>query len=215
MTLNTQELISTLNWRYATKTFDSQKKIDADTWAKIEEALRLAPSSYGLQPYKFLTIENPDLRAKLKEQSWNQTQVTDASHLVVFAIRKSIDEQYVTNFIQNASTLRNIDINSLDGYKNMMIANVVKGLDATSFQAWASRQAYIALGQAMVSSALLKIDTCALEGLNPSAYDDILGLESKGLKTVVACAFGYRSADDKYASFPKVRLSSENIFERY
>lgn len=206
------QLNAALNWRYATKAFDT-RKLPAETWKALEEALRLAPSSYGLQPWKFLVVTDPAVRAKLKPVSWNQTQITDASHLVVLARRTEITEPYVNEFFNQMVSERNADASKLEPYRQMMVGGVVKGKDAATQREWAARQVYIALGQLMASAAVLGVDTCALEGIDPAAYDEILGLKGSGYETVVACAVGYRSADDKYAGFKKIRFAADRVIK--
>jgi len=211
--LTTAQLLASLEWRYATKAFDTRKLPEA-TWAALEESLRLTPSSFGLQPWKFLVITDPAVRAKLRPVSWNQTQVTDASHLVVFARRTEITEQDVNDFFQQMVSERGADAAKLEPYRQMMIGGVVKGKDAAGQKEWAARQLYIALGQLMGAAAALAVDTCALEGIDPAAYTEILGLQGTGYEVVVACAVGYRSADDKYAQMKKIRYPKARVIAR-
>jgi nitroreductase len=212
--LSSTELLASLNWRYATKVFDSTKTIDAATWKAMEETLVLSPSSYGLQPWKFLVITDRELRAKLREHSWGQAQVTDCSHYVIFASLRKINEADIDRFLKRASEVRGSTIDSLAGYRNMMISDVVRGPRSQAANEWASRQAYIALGNFMTAAALLQVDTCPMEGFSPPEYDKILGLEARGLTAAVCCAAGYRSAADKYAALPKVRFTTDDVVER-
>jgi len=205
------QLISALEWRYATKLFDT-KKLPAATWSALEKSLQLAPSSYGLQPWKFIVVENPEIRAKLRPVSWNQSQVTDASHLIVFTRRTEMTEKDVQDFFDLMVSERKVEAEKIEAYRQMMIGGVVKGKDATAQKEWSARQVYIALGQLMAVAAVVGVDTCALEGIDPAAYDQILGLKGSGYETVVACAVGYRSADDKYASMKKVRFPLNKVF---
>lgn len=207
------QLVNALEWRYATKVF-STEKIPASTWQAIEKSLQLAPSSYGLQPWKFLIVSDPVIREKLKPVSWNQTQVTDASHLVVFTRRTEMTEADVNDFFNLMVTERKADATKLEPYRQMMLGGVVKGKDSTGQKDWAARQVYIALGQLMACAAMVGVDTCALEGIDPAQYDEILGLKVSGYETLVACAVGYRSAEDKYASFKKVRFPASRVFGR-
>jgi nitroreductase len=211
--LNPSQLIASLEWRYATKLFDTRKLPDA-TWAALEESLRLSPSSYGLQPWKFFIIADPVVRAKLRPVSWNQSQVTDASHLVVFARRTEITEQDVNDFFNQMVSERGADATKLEPYRQMMIGGVVNGKDAAGQKEWAARQVYIALGQLMGAAAALAVDTCPLEGIDPVAYDGILGLKGSGFEVVVACAVGYRSTEDKYAAFKKIRFPASRVISR-
>jgi len=207
------QLVNALEWRYATKVFSTQK-IPAETWQAIEKSLQLAPSSYGLQPWKFFIVSDPAVREKLKPVSWNQTQVTDASHLVVFARRTEMTEVDVNDFFNLMITERNANATALEPYRQMMLGGVVKGKDAVGQKDWAARQVYIALGQLMACAAMVGVDTCALEGIDPAQYDQILGLKGSGYETLVACAVGYRSPEDKYAKFKKVRFPASRVFGR-
>jgi len=211
--LTPAHLLACLEWRYATKAFDTRKLPDA-TWAALEESLRLTPSSFGLQPWKFIVVNDPAVRARLRPVSWNQSQVTDASHLVVFARRAEMTEADVDEFFRQIVADRNADAAKLEPYRQMMIGGVVKGKDAAAQKEWAARQVYIALGQFMGVAAALAVDTCALEGIDPPAYDEILGLRGTGYEVVVACAVGYRSAVDKYAAMKKVRFPAARVIRR-
>jgi len=211
--LTPAQLLAALEWRYATKAFDP-RPLPAATWAALEESLRLTPSSYGLQPWKFLVVADPAVRARLRPVSWNQSQVTDASHLVVFARRTEITERDVDEFFNQMVTERGADAAKLEPYRQMMIGGVVKGKDAAGQKEWAARQLYIALGQLMGAAASLGVDTCALEGIDPAAYTEILGLRGSGYEVVVACAVGYRSADDKYARMKKIRFPKARVIAR-
>ncbi len=211
--MNTQNLIESLNWRYAVKKFDNQKTIATATWKALEESLILTPSSYGLQPWKFLVVTNKEIRQKLTAVSWNQKQVEDCSHLVVFAVKEKVDEAHVQSFIEQMAKIRGVEASTFEGYKNMMIGDVVKGPRSLMAYEWAARQAYIALGNFMTSCAVLNVDTCPMEGIDPGKYDEILGLTGSGWRTVVACPAGYRSADDKYSEAKKVRFSNEAMIQ--
>ncbi len=211
--LTPAQLLASLEWRYATKAFDTRKLPDA-TWAALEESLRLTPSSYGLQPWKFIVVNDPALRAKLRPVSWNQSQVTDASHLVVFARRTEVTEADVNEFFHQMVTERGADAAKLEPYRQMMLGGVVNGKDAAGQKDWAARQLYIALGQLMGAAAAMAIDTCALEGIDPDAYTEILGLKGTGYEAVVACAVGDRSADDKYAGMKKIRFPAARVIRR-
>jgi nitroreductase len=212
--LTNEALLETLEWRYATKKFDSSKKIDEKTWKTLEQALILTPSSYGLQPWKFIIVENQELKEKLKTASWNQSQVTDCSHHVVFAVKEKMDEEHITKFIEQTAKVRGQDISTLEGYKKMMIGDLVNGPRSHVISEWAARQAYIALGNFMTAAATLGVDACPFEGIEPLKYDEILGLTGSGWKTVCACPAGYRSADDKYAGAKKVRFDLSDLVIR-
>lgn len=200
------QLIDALKWRYAVKKFDAVKKIPAATWSLLEESLVLTPSSFGVQPWKFLVVDNTELRAKLVAASWGQAQVADASHLVVFALKQDVGEDHIDRYMARTAELRGTTVEAMAPFKKVIMGSF-EGARAKGFlDTWQSRQVYIALGQFMTAAALLGIDTCPMEGLDPAKYDEILGLKGTGYTTLCACPAGYRAADDKYATTPKVRF---------
>lgn len=213
MTIQPHDLLSALRFRYATKAFDSARKIPAETWDALERSLVLTPSSFGLQPWKFLIVESPEVRGKLKAASWGQAQVTDASHLVVLAARTDLVQADIDAWIARLSEVQGTPAEALAGLSGM-ISSFSANMTAPEKQAWNTRQVYIALGQLMASAALLGIDSCPLEGISPADYDTVLGLTGTGYATAVACALGYRSPDDKYAAAPKARFSDARIIAR-
>ncbi|MEI9864093.1 MAG: NAD(P)H-dependent oxidoreductase [Limisphaerales bacterium] len=202
----TGQLLSALQWRYATKAFDAAKKIPADIWQALEHSLVLTPTSYGLQPYKFIVVQNAEKRAELLPHSWGQKQVVDASHFVVFTARTNMKEADVDKFIKRTMDVRNLPPNTLDGYRGMMMGSVVHGMDDQQAHEWAARQVYIALGNLMTCAAILGVDTCPMEGMVPAEYDKVLNLKGTGYATVVACALGYRAANCKYAGLAQGSL---------
>lgn len=210
----TNELLAALNWRYATKVFDATKKIPSDVWDALEKSLVLTPTSYGLQPYKFLVVQNPAVRAALLPNSWGQKQVVDCSHFVVFLARTDMKEADIDNFIQRTVAVRKMpSAEVLAGYRGMMLGDVVNGPRGKIAHEWASRQCYIALGNLMTCAAVVGVDACPMEGIAPPEYDKILMLENSGYKTVVACALGYRAASDKYAGLAKVRYEKKELVQ--
>jgi nitroreductase len=209
--IDKNHLIEQLNWRYATKQFDPHRKINAEHWEALEEALVLSPSSFGLQPWKFIVVKDPATREKLVAASHGQRQVADASHLVVFAIKKNFGEQDVDHHLQRVSEVRGVPRESLGQYRDMMVGYLVKGLDEEKRQNWETKQTYIALGNFLTSAALLGIDACPMEGIDPAKYDEILGLDKKGLHAVVVATAGYRAATCGYAKAKKVRFPREEV----
>lgn len=207
-----QQIKEALEWRYAVKRFDATKKISAQDWNTLTESLALAPSSFGLQPWKFIVVENPEIREKLKPVSWGQTQVTDASHYVVLAARDGVDEKFIQEYINRVASVRGIPADTLEGYKNMMIDNLAKAPQDKMAQ-WAKRQVYIALGFVLETAALLKIDATPMEGFDPGAYDKILGLEGTGWNSVVTVALGYRHAEDSFQALKKVRNDNSALIQ--
>ena len=206
-----QQLLQALEWRYATKVFDATKKIPADVWSALEQSLVLTPTSYGMQPYQFLIVQDAAKRAALLPHSWGQKQVVDCSHYVVFTARTEMTEADVVKLIQRTSDLRGIPPEKLAFYRDMILSDVVNGPRGKTAHEWAARQSYIALGNIMTCAALLGVDACPMEGLSPLEYDKVLDLDGSGYKAVMACAFGYRAATDKYASLPKVRYPSADL----
>ena len=209
--LNPPELLQSLEWRYATKVFNPARKIPADTWQALERALVLTPSSYGLQPYQFLVVNDPARRAELLPHSWGQKQVVDASHFVVFTARTKMTAADVDKLITRISSVRGVPAESMTPLWNMMIGDIVNGPRGKIAHEWATRQAYIALGNLMTCAAVLGVDACPMEGLVPAEYDRILNLNGSGYATVVACALGYRSPNDKYATLAKVRYDTKEV----
>jgi len=209
--MNSEDLLKALEWRYATKVFDPAKKIPADIWQTLERALVLTPTSYGLQPYKFLIISDPAKRAELLPHSWGQKQVVDCSHFVVFAGRKGYDAKDLEHFVERTAAVRGVSKESLKGYADIIAGSVEKARQGGYLDSWLARQAYIALGLFMTSAALLGIDVCPMEGLDPAQFDAILGLPALGYTALCAGAAGYRAPDDKYAAAPKVRFRAEEV----
>lgn len=203
-------IINDLEWRYACKEFNAEKKLTDEQLNQLIEALRLTPSSFGLQPWKFVLVENTELREKLVEASWNQNQVKDASHLFVLCSPLEIDEAFVDKFISSTAAARGQDVSELDGFKGMLMKMIV-GKDTAWQMNWAKNQIYIALGNLMTVAAHLKIDCCPMEGFVSTKYDDILGLREKGLTSVVVAPVGFRADSDKYASLAKSRFSTEEV----
>jgi len=213
MAIAPETLLDALQWRYATKVFNPEQRIPADLWSTLEQTLVLTPSSYGLQPWKFLVIQDPALRQELRPHSWNQSQITDCSHLVVLLSQRSIGAADAERLIQATAAARSIEASSLDGYRNMIQIDLIDGPRHQIIERWSSNQVYIALGNLMTAAALLSIDTCAIEGFSPPDYDRILNLEDSDYRSCVVCACGYRSADDKYASLAKVRYAASELIE--
>ncbi len=207
-------LLAALNWRYATKKFDPAQKIADATWAVLEQALILTPTSYGMQPLKFLVLTDPALRAQLVPVSWGQTQPVDCSHYVVLAARAQNTEADVAHYLARMAEVRGMPVEALAGFGKVLLGDVVHGPRGQMALEWAARQSYIALGNFMTAAALLGVDTCPMEGFEPAKYDEILGLPAQGFRAVVACAAGYRADDDKYAALPKVRFPASELIER-
>jgi len=211
MPVKTDVLLEQLRWRYAAKKFDPMKKIPSETWEALEETLVLAPSSYGLQPWKFFVVTDPALRAQLKSASWNQSQIVDASHLVVFAIKKDLNAADVEHFVKRIVEVRGAPEASLSSYKKIMTDFVGRAGKGFDINAWAADQVYIALGTFLTAAAVLGVDACPMEGFDPARYDEILGLPQLGYHATVVATAGYRALDDAYANIPKVRYKKEEV----
>jgi nitroreductase len=213
-TITPSQLLEQLNWRYATKQFDASRKIPAEEWAALEEAIRLAPSSLGVQPWAFVVVNDPTTRKDLREASWSQPQITDASHIVVFAAKKDITEADVDRYMDRIAEVRGASPAELSGFRGMVAGSVLEGRDTAGRALWTSRQVYIPIGVLLTSAALMGLDACPMEGINPAEYDRILGLDEKGLTALAVVAVGYRSPEDKYAALPKVRFPAEEVLLR-
>jgi len=214
MSVPSETLLEALRWRYATKAFDAGRSIPEDLWQTLEDTLVLTPSSYGLQPWRFLVIRDAALKADLRPHSWNQSQITDASHLVVLLSRRHIDGRDLDRLIEATASSRGLDPTTLAGYRQMMAKDLVDGPRSATIERWASNQVYIALGNLMTAAALLGIDTCPIEGFSPPDYDRLLGLDDSDYRSCVVCACGYRSSEDRYAGLAKVRFDRSELIEQ-
>lgn len=206
------KFIENQKWRYATKKFDATKKISASDLEFLKEAIQLSSSSYGLQLYKILIIENPEIRAKLQPVSWGQTQIVDASHLFVFANIVDVNEDHINEYLQNAANTRGLNIQDLQGYGDFMKEKLI-GLPLDKKANWTSKQTYLALGNLLNAAAELKIDVTPMEGFEPEKYNEILGLEQLGLNASLVAAIGYRHEDDATQHYAKVRKSKQELFQ--
>lgn len=212
--ITSQQLVEALHWRYATKKFDSSKKIPADDWHALEQALVLSPSSIGLQPWKFLVVTDPAAKARLVPAAYHQSQVADCSHFVVFAVRKDLGPDHVEKHIDRMVEVLEVAPDTLGKFRQMTLGNLDKARAEGRLDTWQTHQIYIALGQFMASAAVLGVDTCPMEGIVPEKFDELLGLAGTDYATVVACAAGYRRADDKYAARKKVRFKADDVIVR-
>nr|WP_299175468.1 NAD(P)H-dependent oxidoreductase [uncultured Allomuricauda sp.] len=204
-------ILENRTWRYATKKFDSTKKVSDEDLKLLLEATRLSASSYGLQPYHVFVITDAEIREKLKPVSWGQSQITDASHLIVFANVTDFGEELMDGYLENVSTTRNIPAEGLKGYGDFMKSKLLD-LPTETKTIWSSKQAYIAFSNLMQAAAELKIDTCPMEGFEAEEYNKILDLEEKNLNASVVLAIGYRSEEDETQHYAKVRRSAEELF---
>jgi nitroreductase len=210
-TISPDQLRERLEWRYATKQFDPNRKISPEVWAALEDALVLTPSSGGLQPWAFIVITDPGLRSRLMAASFNQPQIAAASHLVVFAAKTDVNEAHVDAHVTRTAEMHGVKPDTLGGLRNMLMGGIVNAQGPAERKAWAGRQTSIALGNLLTSAALLGVDACPMEGFVPAQYDEILGLNQRGLGSISLCALGYRLSTDRYAGAPKVRFPKEQV----
>lgn len=206
--MNQQDILNALNWRYATKSYDTSKKLEEDKLHTILEAGRLAPSSVGSQPWKFIVISNPELKAKLAPHAYNQPQVTESSHLIVLCAITEFDEKYIDSHIDLTASTKGISAEMLAGYKNMLM-----GMTSSTAN-WLKHQVFIPLGMMMLAAAELHVDASPIGGFNPAGIDEALGLTEKGLTSVVLLGVGYRNENDTAASQPKVRWPEDKVIIR-
>ena len=213
MNMNAQELIKTLEWRYATKIFNPDRRIPEADWNALLESLHLSPSSLGLQMWKFIDVQDPSVRAELRSVSWDQPQVTDSSRLVVFCARRGFSPEDVQRYLERIVEVRGVTMESLNLYRDRIV-ELAGSKSPDVLKAWLERQVCIALGFMMSCAADLRIDTCALEGMDPEAYDRILKLEDSPYYTLCALALGYRDEEaDKYARLAKVRFDRGDVIQ--
>lgn len=211
--ISTQTLSAALEWRYATKKFDSARKIPAEQWEALEQAMVLSPSSFGLQPWRFIVVRDKHLLAQCPAISWGQTQPLECSHYVVFAYRKGLSVDDIDGFIKRIAEVRGASIESLEGYRGFIMGSYKAAAENGTLDEWCAKQVYIAIGQAMTAAALLGIDTCPMEGILPAKYDELLGLDAQGYSSICSVAFGYRAADDKHADLLKVRFPKSQVIK--
>lgn len=207
-------IIQDLHWRYATKKFDASKKIDADTINLLADVVRLAPSSYGLQPLKLLIVTDPTIRIDLQNASYNQSQLSTASHVFIICAHEDVTEQHIDYHIDNTLNIRGGDAIKLEHY-GAFLKNTLSKLTKEEQLVWTSKQAYIALGHLLHACAQLRIDATPMEGFEPEKYSDILQLSSKKLRPILTIPLGYRSEDDHHAKSAKVRIPTADFVEWY
>ncbi len=207
------DLMSALNWRYAVKKFDGEKKIPQHIFNQIEDSLMLAPSSYGLQPWKFVIVTDQKTKESLVKCSYGQKQIAECSHLIVLTSLKSMNTSHVKKFIQQTETLRKTPAGALKAYEDLIIGDVSRRTPE-AIQIWNQKQAYIALGFALTTAAYLGVDTCPMEGIVGPLYDEILDLTESDYSTSLALPCGYRADEDKNQFSRKSRFLKEELFKR-
>lgn len=210
---NGKMILEQLNWRYATKSYDAERKVSAEDWEILENALTLAPSSFGIQPYKFIVVTDQATKEKLKPAAYGQPQITDSSHLVIVTYKKTLTDADIERFVDRIVEVRGVPRETLTDYENIMKNSAKAAVDGNYIETWNSRQAYIALGFLLETAALLEIDATPMEGFDAAQANEILGLTD--YSAVVLCAVGYRKAEtDWLAPLPKVRFSNEELIQR-
>lgn len=211
--LTNEKILEQLNWRYAVKKFDPTRKVSAEDWELLEKSLILAPSSYGLQPYKFVVVTDDNLKKELTPAAYGQTQIADCSHLVVVAYKKVLTDADVEHFVERIVEVRNVPREAMKDYEDTMKAQARKAVDEGFIETWNSRQAYLALGFLLETAALLEIDATPMEGFSPAEVNRVLGLED--YSAVALCAVGYRDRENDWlANLPKVRFKPEELIDR-
>ncbi len=203
-------IIKNLNWRYATQKFDSDRKVSDKDFEMLMEAVRLSPSSLGLQPWKFVVVKNKDIRKKLREEGSGQDKVTDASHIIVLCRLERITTEYIDRYIELVAKTRNVSVESLKSYRQSRVDSM-EAKTKEEQEAWMNQQVYLALGVLLTSCAISDIDACPMGGFDKEKFDEILNLKQYGLKSQVLCAIGYRSPDDDVAKHQKTRFAKKDV----
>jgi nitroreductase len=202
---STMPLLDKLQWRYATKKMDPSRPVPADKVERIIEAARLAPTSSGLQPYEILLVTNPDVRKRIAEVAWNQQQVVDGSHLLVFAAWDDYTAERINHMFDLTNDVRGFRNEGWENYRQMLLSTYPQRGAEVNFSHTA-RQAFLGLGAALIAAAFEEVDSVPMEGFDPAAVDDILGLRARGLKSVAMLPLGYRAEEgDWLKGLPKVR----------
>ncbi len=208
--MNIQEVKEQMGWRAATKSFDPEKKVSDSDFADLMEVVRLTPSSYGLQPWKFVVVKDVETRKKLQAAAYNQAQVGEASHLLVLCTQKEVTLADVGRYMESIMKVRGNSAQELEGFKGML-SGFVTGKNPEQLKLWAQKQVYIALGNVLTACAVAGIDSCPMEGFDAAQFNEILGLEKLGLEATLVCAIGYRSANDYMSKIAKVRYPKEEV----
>jgi len=203
--------IESQKWRYATKKFDTTKKVSIENIELLKEAIQLSASSYGLQLYKVFIIETQELKEKLLPLCWNQQQVVDASHIFVFASYATVKEDYIDAYSQLIAQTRETSVESLQGYTDFMKTTLRK-LTPEQQKSWAAKQTYIALGNLLHAAAELKIDATPMEGFLPEKVNELLNLDEQNLNITLIIPVGYRHPEDAAQHLKKVRKPINKLF---
>lgn len=203
-------IIEKLQWRYATKKFDSNKILSVEKLNILKETFNLTATSFGLQPLKLIVVSNPDLKAQLMPFSYNQTQVRDASHILILCIEKKINEDFIIDHFKRVAGTRNTPRNILEPFEKNLIASFTQK-DTSEVRDWMINQLYLTLGALLTVCAVENIDACPMEGFEPQKYDKLLGLDNKGLESVIVLPVGYRDESDFFKDLKKVRRGVDEL----
>jgi nitroreductase len=206
------DIIKALEWRYAVKLFDPERKIPQESVDRLVEAVRLTPTSWGLQPFRLLVVEDAAIRSSLDGACYGQVQTGTSSHVFVFACRQDITVggEFVENFFAETIKQQNMSPENAEKFRGI-ITGFLKSLSPEAQAVWEEKQAYIGLGNLMTVAAVEEIDACPMEGFVPKAVDEILGLSEKNLRPVLLCPVGYRHADDYYQNYKKIRVPTQDF----
>jgi nitroreductase len=207
------DILDKLNWRYATKEFDTSKVISDIKVDKLLKAANLTATSFGLQPAKVVLVENKELRENLVQYSWGQRQVADSSHLLVITISSDIGDKDVDAYVDRISEQRGVEKQTIEGMSKM-VKGFLANMGPAEKKEWMANQAHIILGNLLTVCAVEDIDACPIAGFQPDKYDEILGLENDGQKSILVLPVGYRLNSDKYASLAKVRMHDSEFVIR-
>ncbi|MEY4991176.1 MAG: hypothetical protein RI948_42 [Bacteroidota bacterium] len=205
------QLLQALEWRYATKKYDSSFRLAPNVKETIEQVLQLTPSSYGLQPLHYIWIEDKTLREKTKTLAWNQSQIVDAGAVLVLCAQNDLTPSFLDQHADNMRDTRSMQEEQIKGFRSHL-HSAIGQKSAADIKSWNGKQAYIALGQLLTACALLQLDATPMEGFDPAALDDLLELKEKGLHSVLICTIGKRAADDHYQQLKKVRRPKNSLF---
>lgn len=205
-----KNIIDAMKWRYATSKFDTTKKLTDEQLGELLDAAILAPSSFGLQPWKFVVVSNNDVRSKLKGAGYGQAKIAESSHLIVLVVKKNIDGELVDAYMKSVSETRGVPVENLKEYSDMIKGSIAQRTPEQRLE-WATRQVYIALGVLVAAAASLGIDAAPMEGFDSKKFDEILNLDTMNLESRVCLAVGFRADDDKNAQNKKVRFSKEEV----
>jgi nitroreductase len=212
--LTGNDIVEALNWRYATKKFDPEKKLGDEQVESLLETIRLSASSMGLQPYRFIHVKDEALRRELRSHSYDQPQITDASELIVFAAKEKFTDEDISQIVEREGEIRGYDKEKIEK-RVKSVTKYVRSKNPDEFFAWTGRQTYIAIGKLLSAAALMRVDACPMEGIKGEDYDRILGLETLNLRSLAVVTLGFRSENDAYASKPKVRLPKDQIIKTF